>query len=423
MRLFAALLLFFGFSTGATAAQPSTPFEQRAAQLPDLLNGTIPPESFFAASFLNEVPSDQVRQVAAQLTQQHGTLRRTEGLRAETDINGEIDLGYDRATVTVQLVTSKFAPHFVVGLLVTGARIRDDSLSKLTAEFAALPGKAGFLIARRDQTGRHKVLAAHHPETSLAIGSTFKLWVLAEAAAQVKAGTRRWSDIVLLGPPSLPSGVTQDWPSGSPMTVHSLATLMISISDNSATDTLMTSLGRDAVDNRYKALTQSEAPNALPIVSTLEAFVLKMPAMAKQREIWTSGGLQARRAMLRTLRPRLSMIDRAVFGDRPAYIESIEWFASPTEIANALFDIRDMKSKEAMGILSINRPLPVQELSRFAYTGYKGGSEVGVMSMSFLIQTKSGEWFTVTGTWNNPAAAVDERRFEGMMQRAVNMIN
>ena len=39
---------------------------------------------------------------------------------------------------------------------------------------------------------------------------------------------------------SLPSGITQSWPAGSPVTLQTLATLMISISDNTATDTLVT---------------------------------------------------------------------------------------------------------------------------------------------------------------------------------------
>lgn len=414
--------MLIGLTVPASARESPTPFEMRAVQLPDVLSGKIKAEAFFSPTFLNEIPAAQIRQIADQLVAQHGAVRGVEAVRAETRVNGEVDIGYDRATVTMQLVTAKDAPNFVIGLQVTGVRARDDSLAKLSAEFASLPGKAGFLIARHGRANAFEALAAVNSDDQLAVGSTFKLWVLAEAVAQVKAGTRKWSDVVPLGPPSLPSGITQDWPVGSPMTLHSLATLMISVSDNSATDTLMTALGRENLDNRYVAVGRSDARNAVPILTTLEAFVLKMPMRAKERAIWEAGPLKARRALLKSLRPKLAMIDRTAFGDRPAHIDSIEWFASPSDIAESFSALRLSDSKEALDILAINRPLPPNEINRFAYVGYKGGSEVGVMSMSYLIKTKAGDWFTVTGTWNNPTAAVDERQFEALLQRGINLI-
>jgi beta-lactamase class A len=49
-----------------------------------------------------------------------------------------------------------------------------------------------------------------------------------------------WADVVALQEQwrALPSGVLQDWPLGTHLTVESLAVLMISISDNTAADAL-----------------------------------------------------------------------------------------------------------------------------------------------------------------------------------------
>lgn len=50
-----------------------------------------------------------------------------------------------------------------------------------------------------------------------------------------------------LGEKSLPGGILQNWPKGAPLTLHTLAGLMISQSDNTAADTLLEILGRDVV--------------------------------------------------------------------------------------------------------------------------------------------------------------------------------
>ncbi len=71
-----------------------------------------------------------------------------------------------------------------------------------------------------------------------AIGSAFKLYVLSTLSREIAARRRSWNDVVPLDQRSYPSGILQDWPQGTPMTLQTLATLMIAISDNTATDQL-----------------------------------------------------------------------------------------------------------------------------------------------------------------------------------------
>ena len=84
-----------------------------------------------------------------------------------------------------------------------------------------------------------------------AVGSAFKLAVLAALKDQVAAGALAWDDVATLeaGHISLPSGILQAWPVGSPLTIHTLASLMISVSDNTATDALIALLGRDLIES------------------------------------------------------------------------------------------------------------------------------------------------------------------------------
>ncbi len=54
--------------------------------------------------------------------------------------------------------------------------------------------------------------------------------------SSIDSGDHAWDEVVTLaaGRKSLGSGILQTWPDGSPLTLHTLATLMISRSDNTA---------------------------------------------------------------------------------------------------------------------------------------------------------------------------------------------
>lgn len=420
----AAFALALGAGQAATPVQASgqTPFEVRAEQLPDLLNGKLKPERFFAPSFLAEIPPEQIALIARQLAAQNGKLKGVERIVRETDFNGEVELDYDRAIVRVQMVVAREAPNLAIGLLVTSVRPRNDSVAQLSKDFATLKGDVSVLVTRIDAPA--EPLLSLNPGTQRAIGSTFKLWVLAEAARQVKAGERSWSDVIPLGPPSLQSGITQEWPTGAPMTMHSLATLMISLSDNTATDTLIRALGRHKLDGFVAGLLGESAERTLPVLTTIEAFALKMDAAADLRAAWQRGHRDERTRLLQGASAQLSLsaIDRTQFGGGPRFIGDIEWFASASDIAKTLNWLRLKGGSETLQILGVTVPLPQGEARRFATIGYKGGSETGVISMAFLIKSKSSQWFVVSGSWNDPVAAVDEKRFEALMARSVALV-
>lgn len=75
----------------------------------------------------------------------------------------------------------------------------------------------------------------------LPIGSMIKLYVLGAVVGAVADGSLTWEDEVTVTDElrSLPSGELQDAPAGTSLTVHEAARMMISISDNTATDLLM----------------------------------------------------------------------------------------------------------------------------------------------------------------------------------------
>jgi hypothetical protein len=46
-----------------------------------------------------------------------------------------------------------------------------------------------------------------------------------------------------------------------------------------------------------------------------------------------------------------------------------------------------------------------------------------VLNLSFLLRSKSsGQWYVVTGTWNDTESALKDDDFEGYIQRAIELI-
>jgi hypothetical protein len=225
--------------------------------------------------------------------------------------------------------------------------------------------------------------------------------------AQVAAGQRRWSDVVPLGVRNHSSAGTQNWPLDTPVTLQALATWMISVSDNAATDALMRELGRDAVESKLASIGHSAPDRALPMLTTVEAFALK--SNPKLRERFEKANEAGQRELLIGERTALSYgaIDMSQLGSGPVAIESIEWFASPEDTALLLNNLRRINSQTARDVMAVNSGIGAAAAGKWRYLGYKGGSEPGVISMSFLAQSKASEWYAISGSWNNPAKEVD----------------
>jgi Beta-lactamase enzyme family len=412
MRWLALLLVALAWTTPGLA---QTPVGVRAETLLQALKSGKAEATDFTPAFLAQVPVAQVDAIAAQLKAQNGAVLGIVSVTPRDATEADVVIDYEQATVAAQFAIEPAAPHRFIGLFITGATRKADSFEKIVAELKAA---SGFTALRVAKIGSPLAVIEHNGDFAMATASTFKLFVLDALVTEIKAGRRKWGDVVALGPPSLPSGVTQEWPRGTLVTLQSLATQMISISDNTATDTLMMALGLpliDAARAKYGA-----TRGALPVLTTLGAFSLKMPARKALRDRWIAGGLSDRRQVINELEPTVEALDRRALGGGPAHIDTVEWPATMAQVSGVLAALR--RSPEALAILAVNPALPPDLRARFAYVGYKGGSEPGVIAMNWLLRTKAGEWFTISGAWNDRHSALDNAVFEALMIRTVTLV-
>ncbi|WAT18382.1 serine hydrolase [Aurantiacibacter sp. MUD11] len=413
---FAALLLAASPALGQTA-EDSERLEQRAEDIVAAMGGAAVYDEVFADPFVNAVPEAQFAAIQQQLEAQFGPLIGIETVDALGPSAANIAIRFERGLANGTFVIEGSEPFEITGFRITDVRPIDDSVEQVLADLAALPGATGILVS--ELTAGGEVIAGHNIDRPFAIGSTFKLYVLSALARSIAAGERDWDDVVPLTERSYPSGQLQDWPEGAPVTLHTLATLMISISDNTATDQLMAVLGRDAVEAEVVASGHSNPDATFPFLTTREMFVLKSGDDVNLGE-YAAAGTAERLAVLQGI----SAIERsegeimAAFAGVPNAID-VEWIATPADIAGLLVRLAELEDRTALEIMAVNPAMSDSVRADWQYAGYKGGSEPGVLNLTWLLQAADGHHIAVTMSWNDPASAVDQQAFNLLAMRAI----
>ena len=348
----------------------------------------FPGSGSFAPSLLAEVPFDRIEAVVGDLKKQHGAILSVE------DWHGSLVVRLDRADVPARIALdgqNRIAVLFFSPALPVAAGLADP-----VGAIVALPGRTAVLVTTDGRTR-----AEHDADVPLAAGSAFKLAVLRAAALACDDRRLAWDRVVPLDPAwrSLPSGLLQDWPDQTPLTVATLANLMVSLSDNTAADALIHLAGRAGVG--------ALAPRNLPFLTTREAFILKARANQGLREQWVAGGEAERSAVLAAIAglalPRPEELAPGVTSD-------VEWFFTARELASLLQETRTLPA------LGINKG-PVGP-GPWRMVAYKGGSEPGVLNLSALLVAGDGRQHCVVATWNN-TEALDEQRLLGPFRTLV----
>ncbi len=414
-------------ATEAVAQEENTEKALELSQASDrliaYLQGEGDIENVFSADFLAAVPPDQFKTTTRQLIAQFGPVVGMRSITPRDSTTATVEIEFEKAIGNAMMSVETDAPYLINGLQLVGFDSKDDSYNKVKTDFEALPGKAGFLVARISDTGMEEV-ASRNMDAQFGIGSTFKLYVLAELAAQVQDGKREWSDVVTVDQKSFPSGITQNWPDSAPVTLQTLATLMISISDNTATDVLIRTLGRDNIARRLKAIGHDDPDRTLPFLTTVEAFGLKQDDQEKLRRQFLEASEIEQAKILEDAKDSLIVENiniEQLAGTTPMFIEEIEWFASPNDSAKLMDYLRKQNDPTALAIMGVNGGLPEINAAQWDYIGFKGGSEPGVVSLNYLLRAKDGDWYAVTGSWNNPAAAVETQTFATLMARLTSL--
>lgn len=404
----------------SSSENEQTPLEMRADQVVELLNGEVEPVDIFNNAFLTAVPSTQFKAIATQLTSQFGAAIAVVTLEPPSGDQAVLEVRMERAIAKGSITIDPANDNRVSGLLFRTFAPINDTPAKIEADLEALSGDVTWWFGPLD--GNSPPILSSGSDRQMPIGSAFKLYVLATLAREVADGKRAWSDTITLADKrSFPSGMMQDWPKDAPVTLHTLASMMISISDNTATDALVDELGREAIFETLKEGGHSRPELNDPFLKTRELFLLKAGPEERIRT-YLRGTPEVRQQILDGIKDEdLSASEvQAAFSGAPIALD-IEWFASANDIAKLMTYIRERADPVALEIMAINPSMLENMRAKWLYSGYKGGSEPGVLNLSWLLTSTDGRDYALILNQRDDDVRFDPSALELIAQRLLSL--
>lgn len=469
-----------------TPATPTPPAAVAPAEIPDTPAGralgrflaafagdTFPlTEADFSPVFLKQVPLAQVEKLTADLRAKSGalTLRSIEPGATATQLIAVTRATKGKGAFRIPIAVDDQGR--IEGLRIAPAPATEipplkswEDLDERLRPMAESVSVAAYALAPTGGKWPPTLLLepVHelNADRSLAVGSTFKLFVLIALAAKIDRGEAMWTTELAIKDEfkSLPSGVMQDEKDGAKFPIKEFALKMISISDNTATDHLMRFVGRDAIETNFPYAVfqnfgsivwgeqQSPPPQVdltgsktLPFLTTREMFALKLAQDRTLVERYAKASVDDRRAMLApppedpkveakagevySTQPSLAM---ASFWLKPVAIDQVEWFVSTREACTAMIMLDLMRQARERDltplgdILGANPGIPLNPKvwKRFFY---KGGSEPGVLNLTWLLERDDGMTFTLSITLNDTKKPIAQDDAIGLAARAIELL-
>lgn len=291
---------------------------------------------------------------------------------------------------------------------------RPTTWEELDREATPLAENVSFLAAEiTDETCQEVHGLA--PELALAIGSSFKLYILGELGQQI-VERGEWEDLLEIQQQyKSPFGPLSYVPQGSPFTIRYFAEQMIQRSDNTATDHLLFLLGRENVEQRMAEMGHHDPTLNRPLLATQEFFIIKLLWTDEELAAYLAASDAGRREMLANEKRGYQALE-AYFQEQddwssPIEIDTVEYFANRFDMCNALMALHDMAQEPRLRpvteVLTLEDSGIGIDREDWIYVGYKGGSEPGVLALNWLLQRNDGRLFAISWAFNDTVHTID----------------
>jgi hypothetical protein len=252
-----------------------------------------------------------------------------------------------------------------------------------------------------------------NPDFVLPVGSSFKLWILGAIALEIQAGNLDWEQEVEIEDRyrSVPGGDLRFAPTGAKYTLRYIVERMMQKSDNTATDHMFYLVGREKVEAAMTAMGHSNPDLNIPIISTKELALLKFAYPTEFLDDFYAKSVDERRRILdENVSQRNVDSIPSIDQTTPLEIDRVEWFATRNDLCETM-NWLDLKAMEP-GMLPVSEVIALETQLKFEgavwpYVGFKGGSELGVLSGTWLLHRADNRHFVYTVGFKNPDGEID----------------
>ncbi|MEO5558056.1 MAG: serine hydrolase, partial [Dokdonella sp.] len=254
-------------------------------------------------------------------------------------------------------------------------------LTQAVAKFGTLSSAPAMLVGRIGASGQCTAIADLNASQPHATASIFKLWVLAGLARGMNRGSIDIDEnIQLVSSLIAPSGTINNEPLGTLFSISDMATLMIGISDNTATDHVHHRVGRSLIGDAIDADGVADPTILKPLLDISEQFHLLFSFPLATAQAYINGSEAYQQQFIDNQIVPLGPYVSGAYSN-PGLLTSGSWRASPMDICNAFAHHHRLpQGSDAMNI--VNQALSAQSAQpevRNAWdrVWYKGGSLSG----------------------------------------------
>jgi hypothetical protein len=361
-----------------------------------------------------------LRGLFLELRTLHGSVVRIEEIKRVSDKAGVFRLVFDKKVGMRMDIAIEGDPPRIAGVSFDEALPADDTREKALFGMVAFSGVSSAALYEIGDDGLATPFDAREDKAEVLFPCLPRLVALTALAEDVGLGKTRLDAVVALEEidrfPAI--GRLSAYPAGSPLTLHSLAAAAASEGDPTAIGALMRTLGKKRVVEAVEAYGLANRSKNLPFLTPREAHLLKNFVPAERAFEYGGLDLEKRLALLKELEPFPAYA--AARAATPRFVETIGWYASTSEVCSLLARLsrltREGPAAPLRPLLFLNRGLRI-DTEYFPDIAYFADSEPGAIGTAWLLSRPDGRFFAFANAWNDPAIALDERRFFGWIRR------
>jgi hypothetical protein len=333
---------------------------------------------------------------------------------------------------------SQLASFFSVGNYFGTVQFPADQTLTLTEaadQFMGLSASNSLFVGRIDSLGQCQSVMDRSAQTPRALGSVFKMWVLAALAERLNDGLSLPEDIIALTAAKMAAaGIINTEPLGTPFSVRDMAILMLSFSDNTSTDHLHELVGRDAIADQLTDFGLSQPELLLPFLNISEQFHVFSRFNLATAQSYVNGNLAFREQFLiNEIIPEGPSHPISFPFFHESLLSTGTWRATATDVCRTFAGLNALPRSSA-GFEVVNQAMGYQAAqpgirNEWQRVWYKGGSLSSgatgdhVLAHAWMLQ-KSGEvrpW-VVVALANDSSGGIDGGAVQSVTSRIIELI-
>jgi beta-lactamase class A len=272
-------------------------------------------------------------------------------------------------------------------------------------KLAALAAGTSLLVARIEDD-RCVPVKAHEATTLRSTGSIFKTWVLGALGQALNEGViSPTARLPLVATEVVRNSVLGSEPLGTVLPLADMASAMMGISDNTATDHVHELVGRSRVEAIVRAFNHSAPERLTPFLSINEMFNLFSGVSAAQARAYRDGSEEFQRQFLDSVLAPLGPVTGSLDNYQDTFF-SAAWMASPMDVCAAMAGLRQFNDRSP-GLQMVDQAFSAEVVfpfvrNRWDRVWFKGGSLANttglkVLTYAWMLESDSrGAWVAVS---------------------------